>query len=327
MRKSIVTFLAAIILSVAGLAQARGIEAGRAEAGDFSIVMPQFPTLALTGQDGVKPAEYIPSYYQLLHILFSEPSYTIEDPDTKEKVKIWRITTLSNFDTRQEATIMMNYWKGLIQSSGLTVTTNTVTNIYEGGSYGFNIYYSGEKYIEVYDPDTVYPSVAEAKAALEAREALLRSAGLKVMEGFVARGGGAYMLVIYYHVDYVKKEADRLKAWRYSPLILHADEAAAEAQAAKDTAALESLAVPVLDTTVMSGPKGALYVLHYIGRKGFIKSHTSETLASEAAAEKALEAFINELGSAVVLGSKIYPSGPWFKNGHSFRVRYAQRPL
>ncbi len=309
--------LIAALLCAAVPARSRTLEALSADAAAFSV--PDLPKLSLTGVADAAAAARIPGYGELIHTLPSEPAMV-----TKEKVKIWRLAPFTGYDTFRDAEIVMNYWKGLLADSGLTITTYSVTSLF-AGRYDYQISYSGEKYLEVFEGEKTFADPAAAEAARAEAESALRANGLAVVKGFVVRGGGEFMLMIYYHAVYAPIANDRLLARRHSPLTLHPTADAARAQAEREKAVLTGLGITVLETSVTSGPQGALHQLQYVGRWDSIREHVSQTYKDKAAAQAALETFVGALAQAAVLDSEVYPAGPWFEDGHAFRVRYAQR--
>lgn len=304
--------------------QAQGLES--LKSGQLNIALPAFTQLAVAGASGSVEAARIPGYGELIRYLPSEPyTRTKVEGEKDQWIKIWRLSPMIGYDTFAEAQAVKNFWKNALESSGLTITTHNVTSGILG-NFDFEIEYSGEKYLALYESETIHSSVASADAAREKADGQLASSGLTTVKSFTVKGGG-YIVMAYYQATHTKKKSGRILARRYSPLVLHDTEAAAQAQADRERAALESLAIPVLETSLSSGPNGSLHMLQYIGGEELIHSYASQTFASKAAAEAGLTDFVGALAAAALLDSKVYPAGPWFEDGYAFSVRYAHRHL
>lgn len=260
--------------------------------------------------------EYIPHYGQLPRILLSEPWSTIEG------LRTWMFSPIAHYESEVEATAVMEYWKEALEKSGVPVVSYSTSSMV--GFYEFKIMYTGDNYLQVYESPNSYTDKDRGQAEMNSQTALMRRHGLTIVKSILARTGEKYMFMTYYLVHYDKDKNSRHQVCKYDADSMQADEASALEAAQSDRKAFEQAGVPVLDVEIISGPRGAIYQIHYVGKNNYPQNYSKNDFKSEALARQAMDDFIREIekSNAVILEARVYPSGPWFEDWHSFRVRY-----
>ena len=320
MRK--VLFLAVVLLGAAAVsrAEARSLESLRAQSDNLSADFSQMQRLRMPPVSAMfirGGREDVPGYSDLPTLLDTAPRYT-----TPEGVKVWSFTQLGTYRSEADATAVMNYWQTALSQSGLRVTTGTVSEL--GGYYDYNIAYEGDQYVEVYEAGQTWPSRDAAEKEMAVQAAALRQSGLVTVKALPARLQGQFTFLIYYLVAYDADASNRLRVCRYHPDTLLASEAAALEAAARDKAAFAKAGVPVLSTSLMSGPNGTIYILAFIGKDKQLATVSQGDIKGEAAAKQAMADAIKAIAQDknVVLDAEVSRSGPWFEEMYSFQVRY-----
>lgn len=260
----------------------------------------------------------LPLYGELPDLMLPEPVASHEGE------RVWLLPSVRYYKSEAEASLMRDYWRAALEKAGVKVLS--AKTLKAGDSfYEFEIRYTGGRYLELYGPyRELFASEAGADAARDRAAGLLRKAGLRVAAALTARSGDSYLPMVYYLVDYRREEGERLKACVYRPAGRFPGEAAARERAALDEAAFAAAGLPVLGAEVVSGPKGSLYQLHYIGKEsqpGLSEKSGFEN-AADAAAALAAETARLEASGAAVIEAKATVSSSWLADLHGYSVRY-----
>jgi hypothetical protein len=263
----------------------------------------------------------LPLYNELPDLMLSEPmsSYGGE--------RIWLLPSMRFYKSLQQAELVMGFWKSALEKAGVKVVSAKVLAAGET-SYEFELRYSGDSYAELYAPRReLFADQSGADAARERAEELFKKAGLKLVASMTARSGAEYLPMVYYLVNYRAGEENRLKACAYRPGGLHPSEAAARERALLDKAAFESAGLPVLGVELITGPKGSLYQLHYIGKDSQPRKTGSPGFASAAEAQAAMAAEVRRLenSGAAILEAGTFASSSWPAELYSYNVRYISK--
>ncbi len=263
----------------------------------------------------------LPLYSELPDIMLSEPvsSYAGE--------RVWLLPSMRFYKSQLEAELVMGFWKNALVKAGVKVVSAKIVPAGET-SYEFEIRYAGDRYAELYAPRLeLFADESGADAARERAQGLLASAGLKVIAAMTARSGAEYLPMVYYLVNYRTGEENRLKACAYRTGERYASEAAARERALLDKAAFESAGLPVLGLELITGPKGSLYQLHYIGKDSQPREMGSPGFTSAAEAQAAMAAAVSKLekSGAFILEAKTFASNSWLAEVYSYAIRYLSK--
>lgn len=291
------------------------IEKLRSMSGNLNISILQTQEIDAPSAAHFQAREYIPHYMQLPRILLSSPWSTIDG------VRTWMFSPITSYGSEVEAVAVMEYWKEALEESGVPVVSCSTSSIV--GFYAFKIMYTGDNYLQVYESPNYYTDKAQAQAEMDSRTATMLRHGLPIVKGILARTSDNYMFMIYYLVHYDKDENNRYQVCKYDADSMQADETSALEAAQSDRKAFEQAGVPVLDVEIMSGPRGAIYQIHYVGKNSYPQNYSEKDFTSEKQAGQAMDNFILGLESnAGIMEARVYPSGPWFEDWYSFKVRY-----